>query len=170
MPKAPSSSCNKLMIRHYEDEPQTVDFPDLIENALFQKADIEETSIESQTDMKSHKITFKFGGVFNEIYYEIRSSIKEMDDRMAEIGVDVDAVILNIVDLSINGDREYGLSIAKEIIKLENATNVWFITGYVVDTGRLLEENDMEIRVIAKPANHISIRNEVVDIIMCRLM
>jgi hypothetical protein len=169
MPKAIQPTIRKWMICHYEDEPYRVDFPELIEIGLFQHPGVTDVMIESETDAQSHTISFVHSGVSHAIFYEIQSNVEEMKRRSSDLSMRDDQVLLNIIDLSINGNREYGISIVKSIRGSIGDEFIWFLTGYVADTRRLFEENEMEFRIISKPTNPVSVSNDILAIILHRI-
>jgi hypothetical protein len=152
-------------ICHFEDEPQRVDFPDLIEIALFQHPDFSDTAIESADDARTHVITFAYKGANHTLFYFIRNTAAEMQDCLASAGPDC-RVVLSMMDLSINGDRESGASMVRDRLAENGSGEIWMVTGYPVEARRLLDEGDLNVRVIAKPPNHRLLRDEILALLL----
>jgi hypothetical protein len=152
-------------ICHYEDEPQRVDFPDLIEISLFQRDEFSKTEIVSAKDSRTHVIKFRHSGKPHTLHYFIRETVVEMRESLREVGGRC-RVVLSMMDLSLNGDREKGAYLVQERVQEAEGEQIWMVTGYPVEARRILDELDLDVRVIAKPPNHRVLRDEIVEILL----
>jgi len=159
------SEARTWAICHYEDEPQRVELPHLIEIGLFQLACFSETDIESEDDTRTHKISFVHEGIPHVVHYFIRLTPEEMRACLRKVGPDC-SVILSMMDLSMSGSLETGAAIVRERCAEGSGGEIWMVTGYPVETRRILQESNLDVRVIAKPYNHLKVRDEILDILV----
>jgi hypothetical protein len=154
-------------ICHYEDEPHKIDFPELIEIALFQHPDFSETDIESDPAQQNHVIRFTYRGNEHVLHYLLRYSVQDMRQTLAQIEPPC-RVILSMMDLSVGNaaDREEGAYMVKERLEESADETIWMVTGYPVEAKRILEELGLDVRIVAKPPNHRQVRDEIVELLL----
>lgn len=176
--KANSNSTKILTICHYEDEPQRVEFPSILETMIYKNADFSNVSI---TGPKKEQ--YADDGQIYSYFYEILShtrnenyrilyliapsseSIKKMIDNNIKDGNYKS--ILHIVDMSIGSNKEAGIEIIKHL-KKEDVPNgaIWMLTGYPVQSRQILSELEYDIRVISKPTNVSNIARDIMRIFL----
>lgn len=149
------------VIFHYEDEPQRVDLPGRIEVALYQHADVTDSSVEELRDSQDYRIHYSVGGQDHSLRYVIEESIEA---ACAQAECQVENVLLNLVDRQIGADSEAGMKIV-EALQNRGVPNerIWMVTAYEVQARRDLRTRD--ITVYPKP----SPVSEMVQIILSLL-
>lgn len=155
-------------ICHYEDEPQRVDLPNLIEIALFQHPDFGETTIQVSEDDRTYRLSFLYAGRPNVLYYFIRETLVEMRERLAS-AEPACSVILNMVDMSLSGHRHAGASIVQKCLSEGVSGALWMLTGYPMEAQRILQEQGLNVRIVAKPYYHSMLRDEIVNILIAAM-
>jgi hypothetical protein len=119
----------KMLICHYEDEPHKVDFPGMIEVALYKHPGVSNTDIEEVgTDAQYFIIRFEIDGEAHELHYIIAEGIKEFTARSRAKVTDVK---LHMVDMSINGRDLAGVEIVKDLIgRNVGKQAIWMVTAF----------------------------------------
>jgi hypothetical protein len=180
MEKASHDVPDLWAICHYEDEPQRVDFPELIEiqiygSSKFQEVDIQQDSVDvndQRPPVERYKISMVQDGRRTTLVYLIGIDESSMAEALVKSGLSFDHnnVVLDIVDLSIGADREAGLGIVKSIEQSPRQNPILMLTGYPVNCKRLFEEHGLNHRIISKPANHRSFVKDCMAIIEARML
>lgn len=118
-----------LLICHYEDEPAKVDFPGMIEVALFEHPMITDCTIEEpDDDGLTYIIKFTLDGAQYTLNYLIGDHPEDITKRS---GKPVNDAILHMVDMSIHGDNRAGVTIVANLLSQDIASGkIWVVTAY----------------------------------------
>jgi len=153
-------------ICHFEDEPDKIDLPDLIEAGLYAKRKFNTCTIES--DGSDHRILIEKGGRRFEICYVVRDTLEAMRGAVPEASqCEVIAILL---DMHLGTGQKSGARIIADLKSSGfSCKHVWMLTAYPMEAREQLLGQGLKNRVISKPANLRLIRDEIVAIFMARV-
>ena len=138
-----------LLICHYEDEPAKVDFPGMIEVALFEHPKFTDCTIEEpDDDGLTFIIKFTLDGVQYTLNYLIGDHPEDITERS---DTPVNDAILHMVDMSILSDGQAGVKIVNNLLNQGIASEkIWFVTAYeAMARANIFPEG---IRIYPKPS------------------
>ena len=165
MSKTTQPMPNQIFIRHFEDEPQRVDLPELIEMALYQTDGVTNCKIEFAEERDRYNITFSRGDMDWHLIYVVGETLERIDSALASS--EGTKLLLDIVDMSIGSNRSAGIGIVGELIGFGiNQQNIWMLTAYFVEARTHCNEKEWKVRIISKPPNHRMIRDDIIEKIL----
>lgn len=131
------------VIFHYEDEPEHIVLPSMIEVALYQHADVTRSSIEELRCPQDYRISYSVAGQDHSLRYVLEVSI---DAACARAECQVGDVLLNLVDRFISGDGEAGIKIVAALQERGVPNDrIWMLTAYEVQLRRVLRDSGITI-------------------------
>lgn len=150
------------LLVHYEDEPQKVNFPGLLEVALYKHPEVTGSAIEEVgDDLQAFAIRFTRDSEEHEVMYIIDETIEQVEARG---GRSVVEATLHLVDREIGADRDAGLRIVRDLLSLGVApSRIWMVTAYNSLTSRELLA--AKIRVYPKPSPHVEMIEMLIDLV-----
>ena len=152
-----------LLICHYEDEPAKVDFPGMIEVALFEHPMITDCTIEEpDDDGLTFIITFTLNGALYTLSYLIGTDPNDIAERS---GKPVNDAILHMVDMYIHGDELAGVKIVNNLLSQGIASEkIWFVTAYeALARTNMFPEG---IKIYPKPSPFEHMTQQIINLIV----
>ena len=151
-----------LLICHYEDEPAKVDFPGMIEVALFGRSKFTDCTIE---EPKNDGLTFIIKFTLNDKHYTLNYLIgTDLNEIVYRTGKSVNDAILHMVDMSIHGDNRAGVTIVANLLSQGIASEkIWVVTAYEA----LARDNQFpsEITIYPKPSSFDHMTQLIIDML-----
>ena len=152
-----------LLICHYEDEPAKVDFPGMIEVALFEHPMITDCTIEEpDDDGLTYIIKFTLNGAQYTLNYLIGDHPEDITDRS---GKSVHDAILHMVDMYILSDGQAGVKIVKNLLSQGIAIEkIWVVTAYeALARTNIFPEG---IKIYPKPSPFEQMTQQIINLIV----
>ena len=146
-------------IIHFEDQPQHVRYPSLLDTGIGSDERFEDCSMDSSDDETRHVIDCAYQNRPLTLEYLIPEDLESVEKT------DIVAAQLIVADLSFGVDaRTRGYEIVKAVMEMGvGIKDIWMITGYHIQAVEIFGEESP--RIIEKPPIHGDVRNEMLEII-----